>query len=413
MFSSLNNLFIGSRDASKEDYKVSLVGLDNAGKTTLLYEMKLGERITSTPTAGMNIEEIKVVSDIPVAEMAAVKKQLLRPTNSSEASSSAAFVKRNASKARFAIWDIGGGPLFRPLWKMYLKQNSADVMMWTVDSLCPERLQESAEALAQAMRYLGEVDAMDKLKHVIVVCNKSYRSGAANIAKDRKSLQGAQPGPHGECLLAGDICDALQLFSHGVPFSAVYNPSQWFSYNHSEGEGGTLQHPALGELRRYIDPTFDTSAAGVAALEAGLTALAATATATEDGSLNPARRTGGGSSSQNPLLAAPGVGRKADAGADSEADSEPDSEAVSEADSEAAADSEAGALHELDLEQEQELDLVYEHQQHQQHQHSPQRQRQWQQRQEQHQQEEEEEGQQEQEHGESDGHSHDHIHTLD
>lgn len=37
---------------SKEDMRILMVGLDAAGKTTILYKLKLGEIVTTIPTIG-------------------------------------------------------------------------------------------------------------------------------------------------------------------------------------------------------------------------------------------------------------------------------------------------------------------------------------------------------------------------
>ena len=37
-----------------------MLGLDAAGKTTILYKLKLGEVVTTIPTIGFNVEEIKI-----------------------------------------------------------------------------------------------------------------------------------------------------------------------------------------------------------------------------------------------------------------------------------------------------------------------------------------------------------------
>eukprot|EP00606_Chrysophyceae_sp_TOSAG23-5_P000730 GSChrysophyteH2.ASY1.ANO1.785.1 assembled CDS len=72
-------------------------------------ELKLGDRVTTIPTIGFNVEEVK------------------------------------PSAARFTIWDIGGQIKIRELWMHYVGEGSTpDVLLWVVDSLCPERLQESA-----------------------------------------------------------------------------------------------------------------------------------------------------------------------------------------------------------------------------------------------------------------------------
>ena len=38
--------------------KILMLGLDAAGKTTILYQMKLNEAISSVPTVGFNVEEV-------------------------------------------------------------------------------------------------------------------------------------------------------------------------------------------------------------------------------------------------------------------------------------------------------------------------------------------------------------------
>jgi len=40
---------------TKQEVKLVLLGLDAAGKTTLLYKMKLNEVVTTIPTIGMNV----------------------------------------------------------------------------------------------------------------------------------------------------------------------------------------------------------------------------------------------------------------------------------------------------------------------------------------------------------------------
>jgi len=42
-----------------KEYKVLLIGLDNAGKTTTLYQLHLGQAIETQPTIGSNVETVK------------------------------------------------------------------------------------------------------------------------------------------------------------------------------------------------------------------------------------------------------------------------------------------------------------------------------------------------------------------
>ena len=48
-----------SRMFGKKDMRILMVGLDAAGKTTILYKLKLGEVVTTIPTIGFNVETVR------------------------------------------------------------------------------------------------------------------------------------------------------------------------------------------------------------------------------------------------------------------------------------------------------------------------------------------------------------------
>ena len=54
---SMSKLF--SRMFGKKDMRILMVGLDAAGKTTILYKLKLGEVVTTIPTIGFNVETVR------------------------------------------------------------------------------------------------------------------------------------------------------------------------------------------------------------------------------------------------------------------------------------------------------------------------------------------------------------------
>ncbi len=56
MGGSFGKLF--KRLFSKKDMRILMVGLDAAGKTTILYKLKLGEIVTTIPTIGTYIRSI-------------------------------------------------------------------------------------------------------------------------------------------------------------------------------------------------------------------------------------------------------------------------------------------------------------------------------------------------------------------
>jgi len=86
-----------------------MVGLDNAGKTTILYKLKLGEVVTTLPTIGFNVETVEY---------------------------------RNLS---FTVWDVGGQTKLRSLWHHYFE--NSDAVIFVVDSSDKERLDEAREEL--------------------------------------------------------------------------------------------------------------------------------------------------------------------------------------------------------------------------------------------------------------------------
>lgn len=43
----------------KREARILMVGLDAAGKTTILYKLKLGEIVTTIPTIGFNVETVQ------------------------------------------------------------------------------------------------------------------------------------------------------------------------------------------------------------------------------------------------------------------------------------------------------------------------------------------------------------------
>ena len=45
--------------AKKTEMRILMLGLDAAGKTTVLFKLKLGEVITTVPTIGFNVETVK------------------------------------------------------------------------------------------------------------------------------------------------------------------------------------------------------------------------------------------------------------------------------------------------------------------------------------------------------------------
>jgi len=45
--------------SSKKERRILMLGLDAAGKTTVLYQLKLSQQVQSVPTIGFNVETVE------------------------------------------------------------------------------------------------------------------------------------------------------------------------------------------------------------------------------------------------------------------------------------------------------------------------------------------------------------------
>ena len=117
--SDLNNFikliqYFGYLDYNKhnnKDYKILMLGLDNSGKTVILYQYKMEETVKTMPTIGFNVETI-YYNDL-----------------------------------NLTIWDVGGN--IRYLWKHYY--NGTAGIIFVVDSNDKDRIEESAEELQKLL----------------------------------------------------------------------------------------------------------------------------------------------------------------------------------------------------------------------------------------------------------------------
>ncbi|KAG5448112.1 hypothetical protein CRM22_005850 [Opisthorchis felineus] len=134
VFSNLFNRLFG-----KKEMRILMVGLDAAGKTTILYKLKLGEIVTTIPTIGFNVETVEY---------------------------------KNIS---FTVWDVGGQDKIRPLWRHYFQNTQG--LIFVVDSNDYERIGEAREELS---RMLNEDELRDAV--LLVFANKQDLPQAMSAA---------------------------------------------------------------------------------------------------------------------------------------------------------------------------------------------------------------------------------------
>lgn len=134
----------------KKEMRILMVGLDAAGKTTILYKLKLGEIVTTIPTIGSSCTTIDHLS------MAAQTDKTCIGFNVETV---------EYKNIQFTVWDVGGQDKIRPLWRHYF-QNTQGII-FVVDSNDRDRVVEAREEL---QRMLNEDELRDAL--LLVFANK-------------------------------------------------------------------------------------------------------------------------------------------------------------------------------------------------------------------------------------------------
>ena len=129
----------------KKDVRILMLGLDAAGKTTILYQLKMGETVKTIPTIGFNVESL------------------------------------DYKGLNFTVWDVGGQYKIRVLWKHYYQ--NTDGLIFVVDSNDKERMKEASEEL---MKMLAEEELKDCA--VLVLANKQDLNGALSPGEVTEKL---------------------------------------------------------------------------------------------------------------------------------------------------------------------------------------------------------------------------------
>ena len=88
-----------------------MVGLDAAGKTTILYKLKLGEIVTTIPTIGKFILDFEN-NTVHVQNRCQIVSEQCSGFNVETVE------YKNIS---FTVWDVGGQDKIRPLWRHYFQ----------------------------------------------------------------------------------------------------------------------------------------------------------------------------------------------------------------------------------------------------------------------------------------------------
>ncbi|XP_030606038.1 ADP-ribosylation factor-like protein 11 isoform X2 [Archocentrus centrarchus] len=127
--------------------QVILMGLDSAGKSTILARLLTGQVMETSPTIGFNVGMLDL-----------------------------------DKKTSLTLWDVGGQKHMRPKWRLYL--DDCEALVFVVDSSDQSRM---AEAKAALKKILGE----EKLQGVplMVLANKKDLPNCMNIREVSNQLE--------------------------------------------------------------------------------------------------------------------------------------------------------------------------------------------------------------------------------
>ena len=125
----------------KKKLRIIMVGLDNSGKTTILYKLKFNSKVETIPTIGFNIETVKY------------------------------------KNLELTVWDLGGQDKLRTLWKYYYE--NSDVLIFVIDSCDIERMKEANQEL---YKILVNESSMN-FKCILFYWNKIDSEKSLNVKK--------------------------------------------------------------------------------------------------------------------------------------------------------------------------------------------------------------------------------------
>ncbi|XP_075056664.1 ADP-ribosylation factor-like protein 14 [Mixophyes fleayi] len=128
----------GSTHSKVKQARILLLGLDAAGKSTVLYKFKFKEPFSTIPTVGFNVEMIQT------------EKHL-----------------------QLTIWDIGGQQKLRSFWCYYFE--NTDGLVYVVDSTNKQTLEEAKKEFQFILQ-----NELIKNVPVVVLANKQDLPGALN-----------------------------------------------------------------------------------------------------------------------------------------------------------------------------------------------------------------------------------------
>jgi small GTP-binding protein len=125
---------------NRNNFKIIILGMQNAGKTTILYRLSLGQLVKTTPTIGSNVEELTY------------------------------------NNVKFQAWDLGGQESTRSVWDVYYM--NTDAIVYVIDSIDDEYYEESKTQFHKMLNNPALKNAT-----ILIFANKQDLPGAKTVNK--------------------------------------------------------------------------------------------------------------------------------------------------------------------------------------------------------------------------------------
>lgn len=138
---------MGNFWSAREEKRIVMLGLDAAGKTSLLYRMKLGKVVVTIPTIGFNVESVTY------------------------------------KNINLTCWDVGGRSKIRSLWRHYVA--GAHAFIFVIDSNDRDRIEIARDELRQAF----DLEDDGQQTAMLVLANKQDLPNAMPVAEMTEKLQ--------------------------------------------------------------------------------------------------------------------------------------------------------------------------------------------------------------------------------
>lgn len=158
----------------EKEMRLLMVGLDNAGKTTIVKRINGEDISTVSPTLGFNIKTMEY------------------------------------NGYRLNVWDVGGQKTIRSYWRNYYE--STDGLIWVVDSADVHRMRDCAQELSELL-------LEDKLAgaSLLIFANKQDLAGALPVERVAQELQlAALPSAASGAARAWHIVGCSAVSSEGL-----------------------------------------------------------------------------------------------------------------------------------------------------------------------------------------------------